>query len=255
MCCTLYRRGLKTQFSEQNKTKQNDSSPLHHWNGCINAPDGVLAVGIRSVFTNKPQVSSQMDNRNQVHKWSRWPPPAVSKVSETITPPKRSQKTNKQMNKRRLCFLIGSWTRVVSHCARAGSSQKSRNADVNISPASPRCCGCFESVVINRRHDTDPAAASVCEGGETRAQARCSCARPRQARLTRGAANGEAAWSLCVVTVWCVSCSSLRSAVYWCMYVSASRCTVGHRAITRQLFMHFTSQDIEMHENWKFLTL
>lgn len=30
---------------------ENDRSPLHHWNGCINAPRGVLADA--TVFTNK----------------------------------------------------------------------------------------------------------------------------------------------------------------------------------------------------------
>lgn len=30
---------------------ENDRSPLHHWNGCINAPEGVLADA--TVFTNK----------------------------------------------------------------------------------------------------------------------------------------------------------------------------------------------------------
>lgn len=30
---------------------ENDRSPLHHWNGCINAPEGVLADA--TVFTNR----------------------------------------------------------------------------------------------------------------------------------------------------------------------------------------------------------
>lgn len=32
---------------------ENDRSPLHHWNGCINAPEGVLADA--TVFTNRQE--------------------------------------------------------------------------------------------------------------------------------------------------------------------------------------------------------
>lgn len=40
--------GLITTKAEQKQ--KNERSPLHHWNGCINAPEGVLADA--TVFTN-----------------------------------------------------------------------------------------------------------------------------------------------------------------------------------------------------------
>lgn len=41
--------GFITTKAEQKQ--KNERSPLHHWNGCINAPEGVLADA--TVFTNK----------------------------------------------------------------------------------------------------------------------------------------------------------------------------------------------------------
>lgn len=39
---------ITTKAQQKQKNKR---SPLHHWNGCINAPEGVLAAA--TVFTNK----------------------------------------------------------------------------------------------------------------------------------------------------------------------------------------------------------
>lgn len=43
-------------------TTRSERSPLHHWNGCINAPEGVLADGIRGVFTNTPPEPEPTDD-------------------------------------------------------------------------------------------------------------------------------------------------------------------------------------------------
>lgn len=47
-----------------------------------------------------------------------------------------------------------------------------------ISPASPPRRGCFESVIINRRHITLTQQQHLCERGKTRALARFSYSRP-----------------------------------------------------------------------------
>lgn len=158
-------------------------------------------------------------------------PPAVSKVSETIAALKRSWKTNKKVDKGRLIFLyrklqLGYVT--LSTLARL----KKQKCWCECSPASPRC-RCFDSVIIKRRHDTDPAAASVWEE-KLEHRLDFPAPAPSPADWRPGRPMARPVDPRCDVTGWCVSCSSLTSAAYWCMYVLQQGVwfTVAHEPIT-----------------------